>query len=31
MLYAEPGTLIKVVRDLFNSDITRLVVDGDDA
>jgi ribonuclease E len=30
-LYAEPGTLIKVVRDLFNSDITRLVVDGDDA
>ena len=30
-LYAEPGTLIKVVRDLFNSDITRLVVDGDEA
>ena len=30
-LYAEPGTLIKVVRDLFNSDITKLVVDGDDA
>ena len=30
-LYAEPGTLIKVVRDLFNSDITRLVVDGEDA
>ncbi len=30
-LYAEPGTLIKVIRDLFNSDITRLVVDGDDA
>jgi len=30
-LYAEPGTLIKVVRDLFNSDISRLVVDGDDA
>ncbi|MEP6562028.1 MAG: translation initiation factor IF-2 N-terminal domain-containing protein, partial [Nakamurella sp.] len=30
-LYAEPGTLIKVVRDLFNSDITRLVVDGADA
>ncbi|HEY5882966.1 MAG TPA: Rne/Rng family ribonuclease, partial [Nakamurella sp.] len=29
LLYAEPGTLIKVVRDLFNSDITRLVVDGD--
>ena len=31
VLYAEPGTLLKVVRDLFNSDITRLVVDGDDA
>ncbi|WP_395725072.1 Rne/Rng family ribonuclease [Nakamurella sp.] len=31
LLYAEPGTLIKVVRDLFNSDITRLVVDGDEA
>ncbi len=30
-LYAEPGTLLKVVRDLFNSDITRLVVDGDEA
>jgi ribonuclease E len=30
-LYAEPGTLIKVIRDLFNSDITSLVVDGDDA
>ncbi len=30
-LYAEPGTLLKVVRDLFNSDISRLVVDGDDA
>jgi len=30
-LYAEPGTLIKVVRDLFNSDITRLVVDGEEA
>ena len=30
-LYAEPGTLIKVIRDLFNSDITRLVIDGDDA
>jgi ribonuclease E len=30
-LYAEPGTLIKVVRDLFNSDITRLVVDGAEA
>lgn len=29
LLYAEPGTLIKVVRDLFNSDINRLVVDGD--
>ncbi len=29
LLYAEPGTLIKVVRDLFNSDISRLVVDGD--
>ncbi len=31
LLYAEPGTLLKVVRDLFNSDISRLVVDGDDA
>jgi ribonuclease E len=30
-LYGEPGTLIKVIRDLFNSDITRLVIDGDDA
>ena len=30
-LYGEPDTLIKVVRDLFNSDITELVVDGDDA
>ncbi len=29
LLYAEPGTLIKVVRDLFNSDISKLVVDGD--
>ena len=31
MLSVEPDTLIKVVRDLFNSDIHRLVVDGDDA
>jgi ribonuclease E len=31
LLSAEPDTLIKVVRDLFNSDINRLVVDGDDA
>ena len=30
-LSAEPDTLIKVVRDLFNSDINRLLVDGDDA
>jgi ribonuclease E len=30
-LYAEPGTLIKVIRDLFNSDINSLVVDGDEA
>ncbi|WP_029135649.1 translation initiation factor IF-2 N-terminal domain-containing protein [Nakamurella lactea] len=29
-LSAEPDTLIKVVRDLFNSDITSLVLDGDD-
>ncbi|TKV61410.1 Rne/Rng family ribonuclease [Nakamurella flava] len=29
-LYAEPGTLLKVVRDLFNSDINRLVIDSDD-
>ncbi|SDO22931.1 ribonuclease E [Nakamurella panacisegetis] len=31
LLSAEPDTLIKVVRDLFNSDITRLVLDGDQA
>jgi ribonuclease E len=31
LLSAEPDTLIKVVRDLFNSDITRLVLDGDRA
>ncbi len=30
-LYAEPDTLIKVIRDLFNSDINRLLIDGDDA
>ncbi len=30
-LSAEPDTLIKVIRDLFNSDITSLVIDGDDA
>lgn len=30
-LSSEPDTLIKVVRDLFNSDITRLIVDGDEA
>ena len=30
-LYAEPDPLIKVVRDLFNDDFTRLVVEGDDA
>ncbi len=30
-LSAEPDTLIKVVRDLFNSDINRLLVDGEDA
>ncbi|MBM9468069.1 ribonuclease E/G [Nakamurella leprariae] len=30
-LSAEPDTLIKVVRDLFNSDIHRLVIDGPDA
>ena len=29
LLSAEPDTLIKVVRDLFNSDISRLVLDGD--
>ncbi|MDQ6658696.1 MAG: translation initiation factor IF-2 N-terminal domain-containing protein, partial [Actinomycetota bacterium] len=29
-LSAEPDTLIKVVRDLFNSDINRLVIDGDE-
>jgi len=31
LLSAEPDTLIKVVRDLFNSDITRLVLDGERA
>ncbi|MET3803863.1 ribonuclease E [Nakamurella sp. UYEF19] len=31
MLSAEPDTLIKVVRDLFNSDISRLVLDGERA
>ncbi len=31
LLSAEPDTLIKVIRDLFNSDIARLVLDGDDA
>jgi len=31
LLSAEPDTLIKVVRDLFNSDIHQLVVDGEDA
>ncbi|GGL84804.1 translation initiation factor IF-2 N-terminal domain-containing protein [Nakamurella endophytica] len=30
-LSSEPDTLIKVVRDLFNSDISRLVLDGEDA
>ncbi|RIJ77117.1 Rne/Rng family ribonuclease [Nakamurella silvestris] len=30
-LYSEPDTLIKVVRDLFNSDITELIIDGDQA
>ncbi len=30
-LSAEPDTLIKVIRDLFNSDISRLVLDGDRA
>lgn len=30
-VYAEPDTLIKVVRDLFNSDISRLLIDGADA
>ncbi|MGI8415808.1 MAG: translation initiation factor IF-2 N-terminal domain-containing protein [Nakamurella sp.] len=29
-LSAEPDTLIKVVRDLFNSDINKLVIDGDE-
>ncbi len=29
-LYSEPDTLIKVIRDLFNSDISELVIDGDD-
>ncbi len=30
-LYAEPDTLLKVVRDLFNSDISQLIIDGDDS
>ncbi len=31
LLYAEPDTTIKVVRDLFTEDFTELVVSGDDA
>ena len=31
LLYGEPDLMIKVVRDLFNEDFRRLVVDGDDA
>jgi len=31
MLSAEPDTLIRVVRDLFNSDISRLILEGDRA
>ncbi|OLT06958.1 hypothetical protein BJF90_15360 [Pseudonocardia sp. CNS-004] len=31
LLYEEPDLLIKVVRDQFNEDFSRLVVDGDDA
>lgn len=30
-LSSEPDTLIKVVRDLFNSDISRLILDGEEA
>ncbi len=29
LLYSEPDTLIKVIRDLFNSDISELIIDGD--
>ncbi|GAB3423728.1 hypothetical protein GCM10027569_56790 [Flindersiella endophytica] len=31
LLYAEPDLLIKVVRDLFTEDFTRLVISGDDS
>lgn len=31
LLSAEPDTLIRVIRDLFNSDISELVIDGQDA
>src|SRR5699024_5624900 len=31
LLYAEPDLTIKVVRDLFNEDFSKLVVAGDDA
>ena len=31
MLYAEPDISIKVVRDIFNEDVNKLVVSGDDA
>ncbi|WP_347559448.1 Rne/Rng family ribonuclease [Aeromicrobium sp. IC_218] len=31
LLYAEPDLTIKVVRDLFNEDFSKLVVEGDDA
>ena len=30
-LYSEPDLLVKVVRDLFNEDFSRLVIDGDNA
>ncbi len=31
LLYAEPDLMIKVIRDLFNEDFSRLIVQGDDA
>ncbi|CAN5359614.1 hypothetical protein BH09ACT10_BH09ACT10_12240 [soil metagenome] len=31
LLYGEPDLMIKVVRDLFNEDFTKLIVEGDDA
>ena len=31
LLYGEPDLTLKVVRDLFTEDFTRMVIEGDDA